>query len=346
MRRLLGWFWVASLAVVVLPSMSDAFGRRGGCRECGPAPCYSPAPVCAVPVVPAPAPAFETRTVTYQKPVWKDKTIEEVVVTYKPREEKFTYEVMVPRTTVETKTVKVSRQVVTEEPYTAKVAYPVHTTEKRPVVQMKPNWKDVEFTYTVNVAKFRPVVRTVPTCTYEVKHITVNVPVCRVVPQVCTDHCGNCYTVCRTVIEHQPVTKCISVPVHGTREVTVNECYYEPETRKGVRRVCEYERIETVIDVPVCTVAYKDVTLTRRVCNWVSEDREVSYNVCNWVKESREGVKIVHDRVENKVSRNVKICEYETVTETIQVPVCAPVAHYSCFDGYISGCGGRGRRCR
>lgn len=352
MRRLVGWFWVAALTLAVVPAVSEGFGRRGGCRECGPSCC--PPPVCetSVPVMPYAPPEvkYEERKVTYMKPVWKDRTIEEVIVRCVPRTEKVFYDVRVPSFSDEKRMVKVARPTTREETVVCKVAYPVHTTEKRTVVQCVPVWRDVEYTCTVNVAKFRPVVRTVPTCTYETKHVVVKVPVCRVVSEVCTDSCGRCYTVCRTVMDYCDVTRCIVCPVYGTREVTVNECYYEPVLHKGVRKVCDFERRETVIDVPVCTTAWKDVPVTRTVCGTEWVDTEVTCRVCTWATEKRECSRTVFDRVADKVSRTIKVCEYETVTDTVRVPVCDtsvachPVSYSFCDTGCHSGRRGLFRR--
>jgi hypothetical protein len=338
MTRLVGWLSLATIALTI-PAVSEGFGRRGGCREeCAPA-CYTP---CA-PYMPPAAPEirYEERTVTYQKPVWKDRVIEETVVRCVPRTEKFVYDVRVPQHSEEKRTIKVSRPVMKEEKFTQRVAYMVRDVEKRTVTVNVPTYSDVEYTYDVRVAKHRPVTRTVPTCTYETRHIETTVPVCRVVRDVVTDECGRCHTVCRTVVDHQKVVRCVRVPVHGTREVVVNECYYETETRKGVRRVCNWEKKETVVEVPVCRTEYKDVERSRMVCHHEVVDQVVTVPVCNWVTEKREGTRQVMDRVADKVSRTVKVCEYETVTETIRVAVggdCHAVS-YGCHDD----CGG-GRR--
>jgi hypothetical protein len=343
MRRLVGWLWVVPVvAVGLLPAASEAFGRRGGCREdCGPVYC--------APYMPPAAPEvrYEDRKITYLKPVWKDQVIEEVVVRCVPREEKFVYDVKVPVWRDETRIVKVNKPVMREEKYPAKVAYPVHGVEKRNVVVNVPVWKDVEYTYTVNVAKHRPVKRTVPFCTYETKFIETTVPVCRVVRDLCTDECGRCYTVCRTIVEHQKVTRCVRVPVHGTREVVVNECYYEPVLHKGVRRVCHYERKDTVVEVPTCRTEYKDVIHSRMVCHWEAVDQEMTYRVCDWRTDKREGVRCVYDRVEDKIKRTVRVCHHETVTETIRVPVGGEcyTSYHGCDDCGRGGLFGR-RRCR
>jgi hypothetical protein len=343
MRRLVGGLWVVPLvAVVILPAVGEGFGRRGGGHggDCGPiyyAPCI------VAPYMPPAVPEirYEERKVTYLKPVWRDKEIEEVVVRCVPREEKFVYDVQVPVWRDEKKVVKVAKPAMREEKYTVKVAYPVHGSEKRTVVHNVPVWKDVEFNYTVNVAKFRPVTRTVPTCTYETKFIESTVPVCRVVRDLCTDECGRCYTVCRTVVEHQKVTRCVNVPVHGTREVVVNECYYEPVVHKGVRKVCDFERRETVVDVPTCTMAYKDVVQSRMVCFTEYVDQEMTYRVCDFKTDKREGSRMVVDRVTDKVRRTIRVCDYETVTDTIRVPV-SDCYYPACF----SDCGHGRRRCR
>lgn len=343
MRRLvLGLVWVAALATVgLVPVVSDACHRRGCCESyCGSAPCAVP---CAP--VAAPAPTFEERKVTYLKPVWKERVVEEVIVRCVPRQEKFFYEACVPTSRVEKRIVSVCKPVMREVETIQKVAVPIRTIEKRKVVCNVPVTREVEFTYTALIPRTREVPRTVTYCDYETRVVETTVPVCCVVPVTCTDACGRCYTTCRTVTEYRKCARTVCVPIPKTKEILVRECYYDKELRKGVRTVCDYRAEERWIEVPVCRYEYKDVPCRRMVCETVMEKREVAVTVCDIVREKREGVRTVVDRVPEKVTRKVRVCEYETVTETVRVPVCVPACYTPCDSCGRVGLFGRHRGC-
>jgi hypothetical protein len=111
------------------------------------------------------------------------------------------------------------------------------------------------------------------------------------------------------------------------REVTVNVCHYETQTRNATRTVCET----------------------------VPETREVTVNVTTCQQVQRTGTRTVYQNVPTQEKRTVTYCEMVpyTTTETVSASYgscCTGGCDSGCgagcgggCDGY-SNCGGRGRR--
>src|SRR5262249_5905189 len=203
---------LASLvAIGVLPVESRAFGlrRSGGCCEsspCASSPCAAPCEV----AVPAP-PKMVERTITRYRPEWKEQEVTVNVCKMVPREEKFTYAVMVP---------------VTKQ-------------ENRKVTTYQRVSREVEYQYTVLVPRPYQEKRVVNYCEYETKIVKQTVPVCRTVCVPVVDECGNCCYTRQTVTENVEVARCVRTPIYKTREVMVNLMKCETEARVGKRCVVD-----------------------------------------------------------------------------------------------------------
>ena len=259
-------------------------------------------------VVAAPAaPVYEERKVTRYKHVTKERDVVVTVCKLVNREEKYDYTVQVPVTKTEkrTQTVNVAQMKEVEYKYTVMVPHTV--AEKRTVIECIPSYKDVEFTYTVCV----PVTtKSIVKQTYmqrQTKMVPCETTVCRMVRETCVDECGRCHTVCRPVTEVVQSTRCVVECVPVTRDVEVCNVSYNHEQRKGVRRVCEIQRVEKVIDVNVVRCSPEERVGKRTVCEYVPTVQEYTVNVCSYVTEKRVGTRVICDRVEEKVARKVHV---------------------------------------
>jgi hypothetical protein len=317
--------FVAALGLVtLLPSLSFGSGwLRRGCRDsgCDSAPCP---PV----VVHAPAPRYEDRIVTRYRPVTKEREVTEVISRMVPKEEKFSYTVMVPVTRqekrVETCYVPQHREV--EYKYTVLVPHTVKETRR--VAYFVPVSKEVEYTYAVLVPHVHKkiVKQTFTECRTRLVEDTV--PVCRLVRRQHVDECGRCYTTCERVTEMHKVTRRVVDHVPVTRDVEVCEVTCKREERRGTRTVCEMVRREK--DVEVCRVECRPEQRVgkRTICEAVPQKREVVVNVCDYQRQERTGVRTVHVCVPEKVTRKVQYCEMVPYQETVRVMICDTVSDH------------------
>jgi len=247
---LLGWLAADSQA-----------GHRRGSACCESVDCCAPA--CE-----APAPQYVERQITRYKCVQTEREVQQVVSRMVPREEQFTYTVMVPVTTQETRQQTCYKPVTREVEYTCNVAVPVTTNEKRTITECRLVRKEVEAQVTVMVPKTVQQTRTVSYCELERREQQVTVPVCRMVQEQCQDECGRCYTTCRRVMENQTVTRVICVPVQKTREVTCNVTICEPQQQTVKRIICEPVSQTREIVVPVTRCEMQQRTMKRTVSRW------------------------------------------------------------------------------
>jgi hypothetical protein len=328
---------------------SQACHRRGSCggaEACGSAPCETVVAAPAAPAAPV-APQYVEQKVTTYKCVQKEREVQEVVCRMVPREEKYNYTVMVPVTKQETRKETYYRSVPKQVEYTATVMVPVTTQEKRKVTECQMTHKEVEFKYTVMVPKTTQEKRTVSYCEIERRQQEVTVPVCRTVQVQCQDECGNCYTRCQRVVEHQKVMREICVPVHKTKEVMVNVTVCEAQERVGKRTVCQPVMTEKEILVNVTRCQAEQRKFTKTVCEMVAETRDVTYNVTSCEAQQRTGTRTVYDTKHETVTRKVLYNEMVPETTTVRVPVSQCVE--ACDSGSSHGHGHRGglfRRCR
>ncbi len=218
-----------------------------GCRSHGCAPACAPA--CETPC--------NVTWVEQERTGWRCETRTRVVPT------------QVTRMVAETVSENVKRvemvQVVTPKTYTQ--TYCTYVT------------KQVPYTCTVNVPVWTPktITETVWKCVPE--KVTIQVPVCTMVPCQVTDACtGCCYTSCKPVTVLQPRETVVWKRVPETREVTINVCSWRAEERQGVRTVCEMvpQTREVTVNVVTCQPVEKWVTVNRVVCRPVTETVNVT----------------------------------------------------------------------
>lgn len=311
---------VLTSAVVLmgwLAADSQAGHRRGG--SCCESDC---APACE-----SVAPQYVERQVTRYKCVQTEREVQQVVSRLVPREEQFTYTVMVPVTTQEVRKQTCYKPVTREVDYTCNVLVPVTTNEKRTITECRMVRKEVEAQVTVMVPETVQQTRTVTYCELERREQQVTVPVCRTVQEQCTDNCGNCYTCCKRVMEEQTVTRVVCVPVTKTREVTCNVTVCKPQQQTVKRIICEPVTSTREITVPVTRCETQQRTLKRTICEMVPETRDVTVNVTTCKAEQRTGTRTVYDCKRETVTRKVLCNEMVPYTETIKVPVCNTCCH-------------------
>ena len=130
-------FLAALTLVGMLPSASQAFGRRHRGNDCAPAceaPCASEcaAPACA-PAAPV-APVMVATKVTRYKQQWKERQVTENICRIVPRQENYTYTVSVPVTKQVARNITTYDRRTKEVPYTFTVMVPKPYQEKRTVI--------------------------------------------------------------------------------------------------------------------------------------------------------------------------------------------------------------------
>lgn len=226
--------------VGVLPSDSSASGWLRRCDSgCESAPCAPPAP--------PPAPKYEERKVTRYRPVIKEKEVEVCVMRVVEKEVKRT------------------------------VMVPVVTKEKRNVTECVPTFKDVEHKYVEMVPRLvkEKVKQTI--MERHTKEIEEVVPVCRIVRKTVTDDCGRCSTVCERVTENVKVKRCVVECVPVVREVEVCRTVCDRVEKVGVRKVCEMQRVEKVVEVSVVHCEPQERLFKRFECVPGTEKRRIQY---------------------------------------------------------------------
>src|SRR5438093_1297698 len=174
------WFLAVLGLTASLPSPSPASHRhRHGCG-------YEAAPCEAA------APQYEERQVTRYRPVTREKEFTETVWKLVPREEKYTYTVMVPVTRQEKRSVTDYERVPKEVEFAYTVMVPHTVQEKRTVTEIVPVNRAVEFRYFEIVP--RVVKETVQQTVYQrqLREFEQQVPITRVVRTPYVDECGRC----------------------------------------------------------------------------------------------------------------------------------------------------------
>lgn len=260
MKQFLATAFLTVVAMFGIVADSDANGglfsrnRRGGCSSCD-TPVADP---CATTAAPAPV-QYEERKVKVMKPVMKEKEIEVLECKRIATEEKYTYNVTVPKT----------------------------VQEKRKVIDCTPKYTEVDYVYTILVPK--TVQKTVQVTTNHITRETVveKVPVCRTVCVTCVDECGRCYTRRETVTVMEDRTRCIvkCTPIVSEKVVNVTIC--EPEQRKGKKSVCEIVRTEREVLVNVCTYVTEPRQGVRTVYSTVTEKVKRKVQYCEMVEEEQ-----------------------------------------------------------
>lgn len=314
---LLGWVTLDSQA-------SHRRGSCGGSEACGPAPC---APV---------APQYVEQQVTRYKCVQKERDVQMVINRLVPREEKYTYTVMVPVTREVSRTETCYKPVHKQVEYTCTVMVPVTTQEKRTITRCQIVQKEVDATYTVMVPKTVQQKRTITYCELERRLQEVTVPVCRTIQVQCQDQCGNCYTACQRVVEYQKVTREVCVPIHKSKEVLVNVTVCEPQVRSCKKIVCHPVTTQTEVVCNVVRCVPQQQKMTRTVCEMVPETRQVVCNVTTCQAEQRTGTRTVYECRAETVTRKCFYNEMVPYTETIRVLVCNSCV--SCGGGHRGCC--------
>ncbi len=160
-------------------------------------------------------------------------------------------------------------------------------TEKVPVKVTKCIIKTVSepVEYTVLVPKMVTVKQTVNYCVAVPRTVERDVVTCHYVPVTCVDPCsGCCYTSCQA----QTVVKRVSCTVYEnkmmSKDVHVQVCQYEKQTRKGTvtRCVPEYVTENVTVERCYCVPVQHTVksTVTRCVPEYVTENVTVERCYC------------------------------------------------------------------
>ena len=124
---------VAVLGCTIESDASGLFRRKGGCEPASygaaaAAPCTS-GPAVAPCESSAPAVEYVEQKVTRYRQVMVEKDVEEVIRKHVPRQEKYTYDVQVPRTIEEKRKITENKVVSKEVEYSYTVIVPVITPE-------------------------------------------------------------------------------------------------------------------------------------------------------------------------------------------------------------------------
>jgi hypothetical protein len=361
MRKLVvaGFAVAALFAASVGEAQATGCFHRSSCGGCAPAPSdcgYGGG--YAAPC--GPSVSYVPQMVTTYQAVWKEREQEVIVHKAVAREEKFEYNVCVPKTRVEKRKVTTYQNVTKEVEFKYTVSVAIPKSEKRVEKYFTPVSKQVEFTYFENVCTMVPTKQVVTRYTCVPKTVMVEVPVCTVVRVPCCDPCGNVSWTCQRVMTTQQVCRVINETVPVQQEVVVNVPSWAKVERKGVRTVCEYVPAEREVVVNFCTYEMQERIGKRLVCDVVAVVNEVDVQICFNEFEKRVGVRTVYDYVPEKQKVTVRYCETVAVQTQVMVPVysgCAdygpaPYASYGGHQGFggcfrnFGGCfGGHHRGC-
>jgi hypothetical protein len=241
----------ALVTLGLMPSLSDACGRRrGACCESSRG-CGSP---CPAPCAPAPI-----------------QYVERVVTCYKPQ--------MVEKEIVET----VCRLVSKEVPYSYDIQVPVVTPTKQIVNVCKTVSEEVPYTYTVLVPHIVKTKRLVTTYQCVTKVVQEHVTCCRTIRVPVVDECGHCRYVCQTVTETRPVCRTVVERIPVQREVEVCQTVCDRVEKKGVRLVCKTVTVPQEVTVNVCSYKTEKKSGVRIVCEVVPEKVKRKVQICTMV---------------------------------------------------------------
>lgn len=270
---------VTCLAVVglgVLGSNAEAGRRNRCCDDCCNYGCgYS----CGTPII-----QYQEQVVTCYKAEWRTEKVPMTV------------------------TRCVLKEVVEPVEYT--VCKMEVRTENVPTTVTRCVIKEVAETvnYTVLVPKMVTVKQKQTYCVAVPKTVERDVVTCRYVPVACVDPCTGCsYTSCRPETVVQKVSCTVYETQLATRDVDVQVCQYEKQTRTATVKRCVPEYIQD------------KVTVTRSYCVAVPQTVKTTVKRC------------VPEYIKENVTVERRYCVSVPHQVTVRVPVCV---------GYSSDCCG------